>query len=102
MIHVRYIQLLYIFVITIVTYVIYQMTIYKKPTDDGITENKPGNKVRAFLFILIITVCLVIYFNIGLDEIQIDGESKLRNLLDFEKSMIQKINDEVDVGVAPF
>jgi len=77
------------------------MAIYKKSTDDS-KVNKTGNKFRTYLFILILTSCIVVYFNIGLDQIQIDGETKFRNLLDFEKSMIQKINEEVDIGPPPF
>jgi hypothetical protein len=81
--------------------------LYKKPSIEDIQNNvqqpsRPGSKIIAFIIILFITSGYVIYFNIGLDELQLGGETKLRDLLQFEKSMIQNIQQEVNVGTPPF
>jgi hypothetical protein len=107
MFQIRPIQIIYILVITIVIYIVYQLMLYKKPSIEDIQNNvqqpsRPGSKIIAFIIILFITSGYVIYFNIGLDELQLGGETKLRDLLQFEKSMIQNIQQEVNVGPPPF
>lgn len=102
MLHIRSIQMIYILILSIILYIIYQYATYKKPLENEVKVNTIGSKFRIFLFIGILSTCFIIYFNIGLDQIQIDGESKSYNLLNFEKAMIHKINEEVDVGIVPF
>lgn len=107
MFQIRLIQIVYILVITLVIYIVYQLMLYKKPSIEDIQNNvqqpsRPGSKIIAFIIILFITSGYVIYFNIGLDELQLGGETKLRDLLQFEKSMIQNIQQEVNVGTPPF
>ena len=99
--HHIYKQILYILISTLIIYVLYQLLNHKKVNTE---ENniKPGDKVKTLLIILIICSFVIFYFKIGIDELQFGGEQKLHNVIEFEKSMIQNINQEVDIGKVPF
>ena len=70
------------------------------PSD--VQENTRGKKVKVYLCILAACTASVFYFEIGVDQLQRGGETKLRDVLQFEKSMINNIRQDVDVGQVPF
>ena len=65
-------------------------------------DNKPGDKVKLLLYLLLSSAFVVFYFNIGIDELQYGGEQRLHDVLQFEKSMINNINQDVEIGKVPF
>jgi hypothetical protein len=71
-------------------------------TPSDIKETTRGKKVKVFACILAVCTISVFYFEIGVDQLQRGGESKLRDVLQFEKSMINNIRQDVDVGQVPF
>lgn len=101
-----YIQVIYVLVSSVILFTIYQLLTYKKPnTQDN--SNKPQqslvDKLKVFAGALIICTGIVFYFKIGADEIKYGGEVKLKDLVQFEKTMISNIRQDVDVSnKAPF
>ena len=94
-----YTQVLYILITSLVLYVLYQLMV---ATPSDIKETTRGEKVKVFACILAICTVSVVYFEIGVDQLQRGGESKLRDVLQFEKSMINNIRQDVDIGKVPF
>ena len=92
-------QVLYILVATFILYILYQLISFKNTRTD---ETKPGDKVKLLLYLLISNSIIVFYFNIGIDELQYGGEQRLHDVLQFEKSMINNINQDVEIGKVPF
>ena len=94
------IRLLYILIISIIQYSIYQYLVIKK---DDLNKQKINDKLKIYGVSLILSIGLVAYFNIGVDEIKYGGEVKLNDTIKFEKRMINNIYQDVDVGTtAPF
>jgi hypothetical protein len=95
-----YIRLLYILISSIILFTICQLIRYKK---DDPNPQTVRNKVVTYIICTIVCVGIIFYFNIGVDEIKYGGEIKLNNVIQFEKSMIRNIKQDVDVGIsAPF
>ena len=95
-----YTQVLYILISSLTLYVLYQLMVATPPSDDN--EKTQGGKVQVYLCILAACTVSVFYFEIGVDQLQRGGETKLRDVLQFEKSMINNIRQDVDVGQVPF
>ena len=107
-------QVLYVLISSIILYIVYQLINKSKLkgsennknsekselNNEDITKSK--DKLIVFSIILLICSFVIYYFNIGLDELQVDGEQKLHDLLQFEKSMIGNIDQDVTVGPVPF
>jgi hypothetical protein len=103
-----YIQVIYVLVSSVILFTIYQLLTYKKPnTEDNSNKSQQQqslvDKLKVFAGALIICTGIVFYFKIGVDEIKYGGEVKLNDLVQFEKTMISNIRQDVDVSnKAPF
>ena len=98
--HHIYTQILYILIITIIIYILYQLINKKNHNEEHII--KPGDKIKTMIIILLFSSFIVIYFKIGIDELQFGGEQRLHDVIQFEKSMINNINQDVNIGKVPF
>jgi hypothetical protein len=106
-----YKQIAYILLSTIIVYIIYQLVIFKKPeanttdnTEDNAidTNQKSGDKVKALGLIFCVATFVIVYFKVGVDELQSGGEELLNDVFKFEKSMIDNIRQDVSIGKVPF
>jgi hypothetical protein len=101
-----YIQILYILISSLIIYLVYQLIHNPNDTINKNTDisqtNIRGRKVKTFMVIFALCSAIVLYFEIGIDELQRGGETKLRDVLQFEKSMIHNIRQDVNVGRVPF
>jgi membrane-anchored glycerophosphoryl diester phosphodiesterase (GDPDase) len=100
-----YKQLVYILLITILLYILYQLVVFKK--DPSLSKNSttnilPESKIKVLLIAFIVATFGIVYFKIGVDELQVGGEQKLNDVFKFEKSMIDTIRQDVSVGKVPF
>lgn len=98
--HHIYAQLLYILISTIIIYILYQLINYKNRSKEHII--KTGDKLKTMIIIFIFSSLIVLYFKIGIDELQFGGEQRLQDVIQFEKSMINNINQDVNIGKVPF
>jgi len=101
-----YKQIVYILLITIILYVIYQLVIFKKeplPSSNETANNIGyGSKVKVLLMMFFVATFGIVYFKVGVDELQEGGEQKLNDVFKFEKSMIDNIRQDVSIGKVPF
>ena len=105
-----YKQIAYILLSTIILYIIYQLVIFKKPEvnttdnaeDNTMTNEKSGGKVKALGLIFCVATFVIVYFKVGVDELQSGGEELLNDVFKFEKSMIDNIRQDVSIGKVPF
>ena len=96
-----YLQGIYILVGSIILFTIYQLFTYKK--NDDKPRQTITDKLKVFGVSLVLCSGIVYYFKIGVDEIKYGGEVKLNDLVQFEKSMIRNIQQDVNVSnKAPF
>jgi hypothetical protein len=102
-----YKQIVYILLITIILYVIYQLVIFKKEPLQSSSETNNnnigyGSKVKVLLMMFFVATFGIVYFKVGVDELQEGGEQKLNDVFKFEKSMIDNIRQDVSIGKVPF
>jgi hypothetical protein len=98
-----YKQIAYILLSTIILYILYQLVIFKKPEDNDIdTNQKSGDKVKTLGLIFCVATFVIVYFKVGVDELQSGGEELLNDVFKFEKSMIDSIRQDVSIGKVPF
>jgi len=101
-----YKQFAYILLSTIILYIIYQLVIFKKPEDNdednAMTNEKSGGKVKELGLIFCVATFVIVYFKVGVDELQSGGEELLNDVFKFEKSMIDNIRQDVSIGKVPF
>jgi hypothetical protein len=101
-----YKQIAYILLSTIILYIIYQLVIFKKPeantTYNAMTNEKSGGKVKVLGLIFCVATFVIVYFKVGVDELQSGGEELLNDVFKFEKSMIDNIRQDVSIGKVPF
>ena len=98
--HHIYKQIVYVLICTIIIYILYQLFNYKNRDENYII--KKGDKIKTLLIILLISSFVIFYFKIGIDELQYGGEQRLHDVIQFEKSMINNINQDVEIGKVPF
>jgi hypothetical protein len=89
---------------TIIIYIIYQ---YVKKSQKSYTiedeQIERTERLKILLLMLLVSITIIYTFNIGKDdELRIGGEQLRNNVVEFEKSMIRNIYQDVSVGKIPF